>query len=359
MGKLQRNTATALGFLVVLGCAEQELPSVQYASEQCRRVALVDAVSGNELRGVEDIEIDRQTGRLFLSAYDRRAVEKAARKRASTLPQGGIYSVSIDQLFDANDQSIGVTSMVSPDDIGGGLRPHGLSYDASNDELVFINRTYQRINDRWIETPRLQRIGANGEVFVGTVEDSPCAANDVLVTEQQIFTSFDHGACNWREPLEDVFNLKRSGLTSNHSGAVFNEAAFANGLTRTQGGNIVLAATRENALLLMAERSNGVETISRIDVPGGPDNLSISYDGGVVAATHQNLIRLMFNRKLGLGKAPSRIVKANPETGAVDVLMDDPSGKLFSAATIAVESKRGLVAGSVTDKGVLVCDAAS
>ncbi len=359
MGKLQRNTATILGLMVVSGCGQQDLPTAQYAGEQCRRVALIDTESGHQLRGVEDIEIDRQTGRLFLSAYDRRAVEKAARKRAATLPHGGIYTVSLDQLFNAGEEAVRVTPIVSPDDIGGGLRPHGLSYDASNDELVFINRTYQRINDRWIETPRLQRIGANGEIFVGVAEDSPCAANDVLVTEQQIFTSFDHGACNWREPLEDIFNLKRSGLASNHSGAVFNEAAFANGLTRTQNGDIVLAATRENALLLMAEQSNGVETVSRIELPGGPDNLSISYDGGVVAATHQNLMRLMFNRKLGLGKAPSRIVKANPTTGTVDILMDDPSGALFSAATIAVESKRGLVAGSVTDHGVLVCDAQS
>ena len=358
MGKMRRNTAIIAGVMGVFGCAQQDLPTPQYAGEQCRRVVLIDAESGDHLRGVEDIEIDRQSGRLYLSAYDRRAVEKAARNRASSLPQGGIYAVSLDDVFDADEASVLAAPLIAPGDIAGGLRPHGLSFDAKNHELVFINRTYQRMNDRWIETPRLQRIGANGEMFVGAVQDSPCSANDVLVTEQQIFTSFDHGACNWRGQIEEIFNLKRSGLASNHSGTVFNEAAFANGLTRTRDGNIVLAATREKALLFMSERSNGVETASRIEVPGGPDNLSISYDGGVVAATHQNLLRLALNRKLGIGKAPSRIIKANPKTGAVDILLNDPSGALFSAATIAVETPRGLVAGSVTDKGVLVCDSA-
>jgi len=63
----------------------------------------------------------------------------------------------------------------------------------------------------------------------------------------------------------------------------------------------------------------------------------------------------MFARRLGIGAAPSRIVEADPSTGRVDILFDDPKGKTFSAATVAVETRDGLIAGSVLDEGVLVC----
>ena len=351
-----RLKATAFaGVFALTACAQEEIPAAQYALDQCRRLPLLDEATGEHIRGAEDIAIDTRSSRIFLSAYDRRAVEKAARKRESALPQGGVYAVALSDLFNGEAESAQAKPLLSPSEIAGGLRPHGISFDAYNQEIVFINRAYQRIHERWVMTPSLQRIGANGEIVVSEEAESPCSANDVLVTEQQVFTSFDHGACDWRAGLEDVFRLKRSGLSSNHRGAVFDAALFANGLARTSAGDVVLAATRENALVFMKELSDGVEEAARITLPGGPDNLSISYDGGVVAAAHPSLIRLAMNRKLGIGKAPSRIVKADPETSEIDILFDDPTGKLFSAATVAVETPKGLVVGSVTDKGVLIC----
>jgi len=355
MGKMQLNAASLVALLVLTGCAKEEIAPARYAQDQCWRLTLVDAATGDHLRGAEDFVLDAATNRLFIAAYDRRAVEKAARKKAISLPQGGIYAVSLDTIFDPDAEAINVAPLISPDEFAGGLRPHGISFDARNQELVFINRTYQRIHGKWRMSPRLQRVGVNGEIFVGVKEKSPCSANNVLVTEQQVFTSFDHSACGWRGAIEDIFNLKRSGLTSSHSGLVYQKAAFANGLARTAMGDIVLSATRENALVIMKELSEGVEEQKRIELPGGPDNLSISFDGGVIAATHPSMWRLALNRKLGIGKAPSRLVKADMETGAVEILFDDPTGKLFSAATIAVETRAGLVAGSVTDEGVLVC----
>ena len=68
---------------------------------------------------------------------------------------------------------------------------------------------------------------------------------------------------------------------------------------------------------------------------------------------------MALHRRLGIGRAPSRIIKANPQTGAVEILFDDPDGALFSAATVAVEWAGALIAGSVTDEGLLVCRAAA
>lgn len=358
MGIHQYKTVIAAMTLVLTtACSQQEqIGAAVYSGEQCRRVAVVDAQTGDFIRGAEDLAADPMRGLLFVSAYDRRAVEKAAGRRTPNVPDGGVYSLSLVDLFDGANASVDATSLARPEDIAGGLRPHGMHYDARHQELVFINRTYQRINNKWRMTPRLQRIGVNGEVVIGAEPSAiPCSANDVLLTEQQVFTSFDHGSCGWRGGFEAVFNLKRSGLALEGAGAVYDQAGFANGLARTHEGDIVMAATRENALIILSERAGAVEESLRIEVPGGPDNLSVAYDGGIVAATHPSLWRLALNRKMGIGLAPSRIVKTDPETRMIEVLFDDPSGKVFSAATAAIETPQGMIVGSVTDEGLLVC----
>lgn len=344
--------------LMLAACSGEAVGTAKYAADQCRRVALIDAGTGQAIVGAEDFALDPEAGRLFISAYDRRAVEKAARKKANALPQGGVYAVPLETLFGSETQVANARSLAAPRDIAGGLRPHGLSYDAANHELVFINRVYKRDGRKWKMTPRLQRIGANGEMFVGDVVDAPCAANDVLATGDRTFASFDHGACDWRAGLENALRLKRSGLATVGGERLFERAAFANGLALTLGGEIAMAATRENALLLLKENDDYAVETGRIALPGGPDNLTLAHGGGIVAAVHPSLHRLALNRRLGIGRAPSRIVKADPDTGAVELLFDDPSGDLFSAATVGVETEDGLVAGSVTDEGVLVCKGA-
>ena len=120
-----------------------------------------------------------------------------------------------------------------------------------------------------------------------------------------------------------------------------------------------VAATREKAVHIFTKDEGGRAQHVVADVPGAPDNVTFAGDGDVIAALHPNLIRLALNRKLGLGKAGSRIVRINAQSHDADLLFDDPSGAVFSAATVGVETDLGLVAGSVTDAGVLVCEKAS
>ena len=358
---MRRRAVFATAALLLLGsCGRGDPGAPVYAADQCRRVAVLDADTGAPLRGAEDMAVDPARGLLIVSAYDRRAVEKAARRGETEPPDGGVYVVSLSELFETAGSSVRAASLIDPETIEGGLRPHGVGYDAASGTLAFVNRTYDDRDGKWRMTPRLERVTLDGERLADAAPGVlSCAANDVLLTEQKVFTSFDHGACGWRGGVEQVFNLKRSGLALNGVGPVYAEAGFANGLALTGEGAIVMAATRENALIFFEQRPGGVEEGKRIRIPGGPDNLSLSHDGGVVAAAHPSMLRLALNRKLGVGRAPPRIVKADPETGATTLLFDDPSGRLFSAATVAIEAAietgEGLVAGSVTDEGVLVC----
>ncbi len=357
--RLTRPLALAGLAAALAACSRGPEFDVRFAPETCRRVALVDGAAGASVRGAEDLAVDAGTRRLFISAYDRRAVERAARRGARAVPEGGIYQVSLATLLGAGALGAGAGALtVSPaaaaDEIPGGLRPHGLSFDALADEIVFINRAYQKIDGKWRMTPRIERVGARGEAFIGRSEAARCGANDVHALAGQTLASFDHAACGWRAGLEDVFALRRSGVVDGDY-VLFDRARFANGLARTPAGDIVLAATRERAVYVMDETAEGLRPRRRIEVPGGPDNLTVAADGSVVAAVHPSLVRMGAHRKLGLGRAPSRIVRADPDTGRVEVLFDDPKGKLFSAATVGVLWNGALIAGSVLDEGLLVC----
>ena len=355
MKAMQRKLFLAGACLILASCAKAEIGEARYAADQCRRVALIDAASDTPIVGAEDMAVDWKGGRLFLSAYDRRAVEKAVRKKTDILPEGGVYAVALAALFDSDSDTVKARPLIAADEISGGLRPHGLSYDAVHEELVFINRAYQRSGRKWRMTPTIQRIGADGEVYVGPSSPAPCAANGVLAEGDETLATYDHAACDWRAGIENAFRLKRSGVVGKHNQILYRHAAFANGLAQTPGGELALGATREKALVFLKQDKSGLEEAGRVRVPGGPDNLTIAEDGRLVAAVHPSLMRLALNRKLGLGKAPSRIVEIDPDTHHVDLLFDDPKGALFSAATVGVETKDGLVVGSVTDRGVLVC----
>lgn len=360
MLKKQRLPEAALAAIAIasaVGCSEKIDTDAKYAASECRRVSLVDQATGAAIRGVEDMALDAARDRLIVSAYDRLGVERAARKGAASIPEGGVYAVSFSALTGASETTVNAARVVSAEDIAGGLRPHGMALDPYTGEIAFVNRSYQRINDKWKVTPRIERVSAEGEVFASDERGAPCAANDLLESDREILVSYDHEACDWRAGIEDAGGLKRSGIATEDGKTLFSDVSFANGIARTREGDVVLAATREKALLVMNEESSGFSVRRRVALPGGPDNLTIAADGAVVAAVHPSTFRIAMSRRLGWGKAPSRVVKTDL-AGNVEVLFDDPAGKLFSGASVGIEQGRVLVAGSATDEGVLLCKAA-
>ncbi len=96
-----------------------------------------------------------------------------------------------------------------------------------------------------------------------------------------------------------------------------------------------------------------------LDLPGGPDNLNWDGFGGLIAALHPGLFRLAACRYGYHDTAPSRTVPTDLDRN-VEVLFDDPAGKMFSGTSVAVlsgpvRSGGALVVGSMRDAGPLVC----
>ena len=348
-------TLFGLGLFLLSACGGAQT-SVKYSLSQCSRVTLTDANSEEMIQGVEDVAIDWDSQTVFLSAYDRRAVEKAVRARAEALPQGGIYAMSFDAIFDREGDILSISPLVDKGKLSGGLRPHGITFDADSQELLFINRSYRQQGRRWIMTPNVHRISVEREAVINSYETTHCAANNLFKSSDNVYVSFDHQFCDWRGAFENVFGLKQSGFLKQNDDVVLNKMKYANGITQISDEHVFIAATRENRLYKVDIETG--EILSRYKTPGSPDNITIGYDGNPITALHPSLLKLAMNRKLGMGKAPSRIVKLNPVTDNTTILFEDPKGTLFSAATVGLETDRGLVAGSVTDEGILVCGVA-
>ncbi len=339
---------------VLCGCTQKVDGEPLYSAKQCRRVAIIDATTGAATVGAEDLAYDASGGRVFISAYDRRKVEHEIANNAFEISQGGIYAAPLLALT-GDDATITLASIVDRDSIAGGLRPHGVSFDPDSREIAFINRSYQRINGKWAMTAQVERADADGAVYISSSGAARCSANDLVTLGAQTFVSFDHAHCGWRGGVEDIIGAKDSGIDTADGADIFDGAGHANGVTVTDGNQLALAATRDQALLILDSNGDGAQLVRKIPLPGAPDNLTTTKDGAVVAALHPSLLAIGLQRRLGLGRSGSRIVRVDPETGAITLLFDDPAAKLYSAATVALEIGEILVIGSVADRGLVVC----
>ncbi len=335
-------------------CAQEEARDPLYAHDQCRRVAILEADTRRPIIGAEDLAFDAEADRLIISAYDRRSVERAATSGAETIPEGDLYFVELSALA-GDTEEMALQPVVERGSVAGGLRPHGISFDPATKQISVVNRVYDSAGGGWRMRPRIDRFGADGAL---TTVESPalhCSANDLTTLDGETLVSFDHAGCGWRAVLEDIAATRKSGLATLAGEELFVGARHANGVIATLDGDIALAATRDRAVLLLSANGGEFALTKKIHTPGGPDNLTLSDDGSIIAALHPSLMAIGAQRRLGVGKAGSRIVRIDLSSGRNVLLFDDPKAELFSAATAAIEVDGTLVAGSVLDAGLLVC----
>ena len=373
---LTRTVSSTLAALAVGGVVWTGAAAANELS--CRRLAVQDADTGEELRGIEDIAYNRQTHTIYLSAYDRWEVEAAIRRKRDRVPEGAIYTLKSGELKQGApvaEAPVFINSVT----IDGPFRPHGIDFfknDFDRQTLAVLNRVYIRADDgkSWTRSTRYEEYQINGDSArrVGALRDDRlCAANDVVgMGVYSAIVTLDRKACDWTSSIEDAFNQARGSivridndpLNGIHMDPAVGRLRFPNGVAVDRGRNLaVVAATRDRALLvydledLMTKED--VEPVKRIAVPGGPDNLSWRRNGELLVALHPELTKTGFYRRrwFGAKKAPSRIASVNIRKGDVEVLFDDPTGDIFSAATVAVEAEGRLIMGGAVEEGLLVC----
>ncbi len=375
--------AICIAFVSLLSaCDKTATESTVFTDEQCKVIELVDSENAGVLRGIEDLALDPKGEHAILSVYDRWATEKAARAKAERLPHGGLYRLSLAELPRAPDR-IRVERLTSGFEHEEDFRPHGIDvYASANGTLVAsITRSYRRGNtsaSRWEKRVVLDIFRLEGSRAVHLLRmgaERFCNANDVsFLNENQLLVSSDGTACRG-------FSKTMEQLRGSKSGSVFlvrrpqndndqlasiteivSDIYFANGIAVTsESDRAFIAATRGREILeidgiegFASERTRG----SSFEVPGHPDNLTQLPEGRLLAALHPNLMRLGLYRyrQFGVSTAPSLIAEIDPARAQSRILFSDRTGHMFSAATSAIMGAGHLIAGSVADAGVLVCD---
>jgi len=344
--------------------------------DPCQRVTLVDGRSGEAVVGAEDIAIDRVSGRIFLSAYDRWALDDGVDADAANLPQGTIYAAPLAVLA-RRPERLPLRPVARGADRD--FHPHGIALyrSAGKAHLFAINHEYRRRDGGWTRTSALARyrITPAGLSHLATHRHPGlCRANDLAALDAQtLLVTRDHGACagpgRWLEMLLglDRAQVVRAVLDGGGDGDVdlatrAADLGFANGIAREPGGHrVAVAATRDSAIRIYDARAlaAGEPTALRrtVRLDGGPDNLSWSPKGEVIAAVHPSLLALGMarHRWFGRRRAGSRVVAVNPDTGRTRALFRDPGGTRLNAATSAVRIDAGVVVSSVLDDALLVC----
>ena len=356
----------------------------------CKAYRLVDDATGTVIRGPEDIAIDRASGVVYVSAYDRRAVahEKAAGGPVTTV--GGIYRFRLPRGLPEGG-SIPVTDLTGSFRETHDFRPHGFHFRPGNPaRLHVINRVYETKKGKPVINPAIERFRLEGGALVheATIRPGPgepimCSPNDLWTkADGTFYVSNDHGTCTgFGSVWEETFALRHAYLLY-YDGQTFRKVveklAFANGVTgrrdaTTGETQIIVSETRRKRLRVYDEAdllasglpgSGKAKPRHTIKLRGSPDNLGwagdTDGDGDLLVATIPNIIGMAtYMRGLfGKKKTGSRTQRVpwgtEGKPGKPEIVFED-KGSMISGATVMAGAGGLYFIGAAFDNNIAIC----
>lgn len=308
--------------------------------------------------GAEDIELDRQTGAVFLSSQDRRAASFAEGR------QGGIYLTHIDRPGDAAKN---LTA-----EFVGTFHPHGISLFTDGNgkkTLAVVNHTAPGQTEIDLFDVNESR-GPGGDVDVTlalrrAVKDPLfISPNDVtLVGHDTFYITNDHGSeTALGETLETWLLLPRANVVY-YDAAVARVVAgnlnYANGINHSADLATIYVAEATGRTLTIYRRdvnTGALEAVHALFLNTGADNIDVDSDGNLWIGAHPSLLKFLDHAKDAKNHSPSQVLRINPaaEDGAIQTIYMN-AGEQISGSSVAVYDKGRLLIGPVFDPKFLSC----
>ncbi len=245
--------------------------------------------------GVEDMTLDRGTGKLYLSSLNR---------RDSTL-SGDLY---------VTDITADTLSFVN---LTGGLdnfRPHGISLLNKYDRkflFVISHRKEEHVVERFEITGDSL---IDRHVFKSSLFISP---NDILAVDTNTFyVTNDHGLKPGLERTVKEFIIDPNGFVvlvkDGQAKRASEKLAYANGINLSPDGQFVYVAATTAGKIYVYKRDIQTQELSLEDIHDtqtGVDNIEIDQFGNLILGAHPQMLKFLSHAKDSQSKSPSQILK--------------------------------------------------
>ncbi|MBP6014219.1 MAG: SMP-30/gluconolactonase/LRE family protein [Alphaproteobacteria bacterium] len=352
MRRFFRIFGIVIALLIVLGGAvlTRALYVAGYFNEVTPKVAgTCETVTGAV--GVEDIELDRETGTLFLSSQDRRPGADGQFK------PGAIYAANLD------DPKAPLRALVSTIT---DFHPHGISLYGDitgHKSLAVINHTLNGTNVMLFD------VGDDSAAPTLTLRRTVTHPlfrnlNDItLVGHEAFYATNDHGSeTALGEQLENWLLLPRANVVY-YDGSVARIVAgnlnYANGINRNSDSSEIYVSETTGRTLSTFRRdatTGALAHIHALAIPMGLDNIDVDSEGTLWIGAHPRLLDFVAHAQDPEKLSPSVVVKVKPEGDATTYeVVYENKGEELSGASVAVAASNRLIIGAVFDPKILNC----
>ena len=301
--------------------------------------------------GVEDLEIDRANGTIYLSSQDRRPGADGV------LKPGTIFIGTLD------DPKAPLRASVSGIE---SFHPHGISLftDASGRQTLAVLNHPSRDESEVVLFDVSRAPGIETTLTVRRTVKSSYHLNDVtLVSHESFYATNDRGSkTSLGAQLETWLLLPRSNVIY-YDGSVESIAAsgfnYANGINRNADGTEIYVAETTGRTLSTFRRDPLTGTLSHIHslaIPMGLDNIDVDADGNLWIGAHPHLLDFLAHAQDPKKLSPSAVVKVKPEgeTTTYETIYVN-AGEEISGSSVAASANGRLLIGAVFDPKFLNC----
>ena len=309
-----------------------------------------DVIGG--IAGPEDIEIDQQRGRAYISSSERRY----------TRSDDKIYSLNLNEASFFAVPMLRTNLPAQPT----AFHPHGISYVEENGNRYLWVINHVSASQTNIERYRIQ---SETELALEVSVSDPqiLNSNDLVgVSKDEFYVTVDHyEAPMWKKALLDLVKFKNGYVMYFNATRFYRVAdaiAYPNGIAISKDRkSLYVSSTIGNSVRIYNFNSTlkKWELSKVIKTPGLADNLSFDSRGNLFVGIQPSAYKFARHALDSSYHAGSRVSKialmSKKHPNKVSVVFDDLAGLEIEGSSVGAPYKNLLLVGGVFDHRVLVC----
>lgn len=300
----------------------------------------------NVAQGTEDLEIDRETGMVFIGADNR------LKRISMPLGKDGIYAFHID-----SPTKVHLVSNNKLQD----FHPHGISLWSGKQQKKLFVVNHKSTGEHTVEI--FDIVGTSTLVHEQTIAFTEMySPNDVHAVGPNSFyatndRSFSDSDTNKKLSLLGMPFATAVYYDGNEGHVVASGLSYANGINGSIDGKKIYIA--ESVPKTITEYSRNITTGDltakrTFKLNSAPDNIDVDDQDILWVAGHENLFKYIGFIKNGT-LSPSHLLSLNPKNGKMtDVFYDN--GQNISGATTGIAYKNKLLLSGVHENFIIIVD---